>query len=307
MRTTCASMDIIDEQQAVIQPLDAGWYEGRVAAVDMLRLDLLHAVISGNKWFKLKKNVAYALTNGYQTILTFGGAYSNHLVATAAAAKAYRLQSVGIVRGLHAADALTNTLQECIAYGMRLHFETRTNYERKNDAGFQRQLSEQYVRTFVIPEGGANQLGREGAGEIAKLIPESYTHICLPVGTATTFTGLRNAMPLQQVLYGFAPMKQGRYLEKEIEEHVNASGPVWQLFDDWHLGGFGKHSPSLVHFMNEFYEINQVPLDIVYTAKMMYGVKEMIVRGRFDSTSRILCIHTGGLQGNSSITRQLCF
>jgi 1-aminocyclopropane-1-carboxylate deaminase len=301
-------MVIIDESAAVIQPLSPGWYQHKVAGIDMLRLDMLHPVISGNKWYKLKHNLRHAKSKGYENVLTFGGAYSNHLIATAAAANEYGIQAIGIVRGAYNEGVLTPTLVACREAGMELMFITKEEYKKKEEPWWLQKLAAQFNNLFIIPEGGANEWGRAGAEEIAIRIPASYTHVCLPVGTGTTFIGLRNGLAGEQQLLGFVPMKNGTYLKEDIAKHIdNNKNNNWQLFDTWHFGGFGKWNDELPGFMNDFYKINDVPLDIVYTSKMMYGIYKMVSEGYFSPGAHILCVHTGGLQGNAAIKHQLVF
>ncbi len=293
-------MATIKKEQAFIQPLNPIWYLPYVEKIDMLRLDMLHPVISGNKWFKLKHNLNDALAKGFDTILTFGGAYSNHLLATAAAVKEYDLKSIGVVRGIYPEEELSPTLLECISNGMQLEFISREEYAKKDNDDWLKKLLDRHPRAYIIPEGGANEKGREGAEEIAEFISPEYTHICIAVGTGTTFIGLRNALPAQQEILGFVPMKQGQYIEDEIMPLIKGYKP-WELFDNWHFGGFGKWNEKLLAFMNNFYVLNNIPLDFVYTAKMMYGVEDLLPQHFFPPNAKILCIHTGGLQGNNSI------
>lgn len=308
-------MDIIHEDNAVIQPLNSDWHPSDLRCIDMLRLDLLHPVISGNKWYKLKYNLQYVAEAGYTTVLTFGGAYSNHLVATAAAAKEKQVKAIAIVRGTYAAHELTPTLKDCTELGMQLVFVTREEYAKKNDEQWLQELSNQFSDPFIIPEGGANEWGRKGAEDIAKLIPAFYTHICVSIGSATTFIGLRNALPASQQLLGFVPMKNGIYLEDEISKHLqHDKNSNWQIFDKWHFGGFGKWNDELIKFMNDFYRMNSIPLDIVYTGKMMFGVRSLSFGEPFkiskcddsgEAQASVLCIHSGGVQGNVSIKDRL--
>jgi len=299
-------MDIIDERLAIIQPIANDWYRHKVAAIDMLRLDVLHPVISGNKWFKLRLNIPHAIDCGFKTIVTFGGGYSNHLAATAFAAKIYGIKSVGIVRGRY--DVLTPTLAQCKESGMELIFVTKEEYENKEDAAWIREMAAHFDELFIIPEGGANEWGRLGAGLIDRFVNASYTHIAVSVGTGTTLIGLRNKLDNKQQILGFAPMKQGAYLSGYITEHLHADKNTnWQLFDDWHFGGFGKWNAELLQFMNDFYRNNNIPLDIVYTSKMMYGIRQMVADGFFPPDARILCIHSGGLQGNVSVKDKLAY
>jgi 1-aminocyclopropane-1-carboxylate deaminase len=301
-------MVIIHEANAVIQPIGADWYGQRVAEVDMLRLDLLHPVVSGNKWFKLKYNLANALATGYDTIVTFGGAYSNHLVATAAAASVSGFRSVGFVRGTNAAASPSPVLAHCRSLGMELQFISREEYAQKDQPDYIGSLSEKLGSFFLIPEGGANDAGRKGAEDIAGLIPPDYTHVCLAVGTGTTLIGLRSALPGSVELIGFVPMKQGAYLEDTIRQFLSPGNERnWQLTDSFHFGGFGKYDHDLVRFMNGFYQSHLIPLDIVYTSKMMFGLQQLIAQGFFPPQARILCIHSGGLTGNVSVKEQLVF
>ena len=299
-------MGIIDERLAVIQPLNKFWYGNKVAALDMLRLDLLHPVISGNKWFKLRLNLAHALDSGHKTIVTSGGGYSNHLAATAFAARMFGLRSVGLVRGRY--DVLTPTLEACRADGMELIFVTQEDYRNRHEPEWATDLVANFDEVYMIPEGGANELGRAGAGLLGRFVNDSYTHIAVSVGSGTTLIGLRNKINDNQQILGFAPMKQGAYLKEYISRHlVPEKDRNWELYDQWHFGGFGKWNEELLRFMNEFYRENKIPLDIVYTSKMMHGIYDMLMDNSFSNCDRILCIHSGGLQGNISVKDQLIF
>lgn len=292
-------MATIPDKEPYIQALNEDRYRPFVRNISMLRLDEVHPVVSGNKWYKLKENIEHVRTAGKGGLLTFGGAYSNHLVAAAAACHYHNIPAVGIVRGTYAQETLTPTLRACMDYAMRLVFVSREDYARKNEPDYLAGLQKAYPDYFIVPEGGANAQGRIGVEEIAKYIPSDFTHVAVSVGTGTTFAGLRNALPEMQTVYGYVPMKNGTYLEPELKALVNKD--AWQLFDAWHFGGFGKHRPELVRFMNEFYAQNHIPLDMVYTGKMMYAIYEQLRAGVFPPEAGILCIHTGGLQGNESI------
>ncbi|MBW7912313.1 MAG: pyridoxal-phosphate dependent enzyme [Taibaiella sp.] len=298
-------MDIIPEQQPYIQEINADWYEGKVTEVSMLRLDAVHHQVSGNKWYKLKYNVEYCRSHGIGTILTFGGAYSNHLAATAAMANISGLKSIGVIKGTYAEKELTPTLRFCRDNGMELVFVTHEDYARKYDEDWLRYLSARFNYPMIIPEGGANEYGRKGAREIAELIPERFTHVAVSVGTGTTLTGIVDNVGGDVRVLGFAPMKGGKYLQNEISKYVPAMN--FTIYDDWHFGGFGKHTAELVVFMNQFYLENNIPLDMVYTAKMMYGLQTRILAGGYEKASKILCLHTGGLQGNVSIKDKLIY
>jgi 1-aminocyclopropane-1-carboxylate deaminase len=299
-------MDIIDDRLAVIQPLNKFWYGNKVAALDMLRLDLLHPVISGNKWFKLRLNMKYAAEHNYKTIVTFGGGFSNHLVATAYAAKIFGFKSIGIVRGTY--EPLTPTLQQCRESGMELIFVSRDTYKNKEDISWVQSLAGHFDDLFIIPEGGANEWGRAGAGLMNRFVKDSYTHIAVSVGTGTTLIGLRDKINESQHILGFVPMKEGAYLGEYISQHLAPEKDKnWALHDEWHFGGFGKWNRALLDFMNDFYRENKIPLDVVYTSKMMYGLRQMLEDNLFSSCDKILCVHTGGLQGNSAVANNLIY
>ena len=306
MKPISVNMDTIDDRNAVIQPLNKFWYSNKVAAMDMLRLDLLHPVVSGNKWYKLRLNVAAAKEKGFKTLLTFGGGYSNHLVATAFAAQMFGLRSIAIVRGRH--DTLTPTLEDCRRYGMKLIFVTREDYRNKNEPDWLKGLVDQFDDLYIVPEGGANERGRTGAGLISWYIDKAYTHVVTAIGSGTTLAGLRIKLPAHQEMLGFAPMKQGAYLKDHIDEHLDDDKRrCWKIFDSWHFGGFGKWNRELVDFMNDFYRENHIPLDMVYTAKMMYGMRELLLDNYFSVSDRVLCIHSGGVQGNVSLKDELIY
>lgn len=301
-------MVIIPDGQPYIQAIHPGWYGHKVAELSMLRLDIVHHDISGNKWYKLKHNIEHCISNNINRVLTFGGAYSNHLAATAAMANLAGLQSVGVVRGLFSEQRLTPTLQFCRDNGMALHYISYEDYSRKGDEDMLQNLGLIFPGTFIIPEGGANDYGRLGAEEIAAYIPDYYTHIAVSVGTGTTLVGIVNRLHIQQSVRGFAPMKGGGYLNDEVCCYIHEEKQAnYKIYDNWHFGGFGKYNDALILFMNDFYKQNNIPLDVVYTAKMMSGIKEQVTAGVFDVAARILCIHTGGLQGNTSLAGRLIY
>lgn len=297
-------MDIIPEQQPFLQEIDQSLFTRKVARLSMLRLDVIHKHVSGNKWYKLKENIRLCQQKEIIKLLTFGGGYSNHLAATAAMANISGLQSVGVVRGRY--DTLTPTLRFCIDNGMQLHFVSFEEYKQKDNPTYIHELASQFNYPFIIPEGGANEEGRVGAEEIACYIPDDFTHITVSVGTGTTMVGIVNAT--QSIVTGFAPMKGGAYIEGEVKQYIEtAKHQSYTVKDLWHFGGFGKSTNDLITFMNEFYMQNNIPLDMVYTAKMMWGVKDCIHKGEYPTNAKILCIHTGGLQGNSSIAEKLIY
>jgi len=298
-------MDIKLQQTIRLDYLSDPRLQERKIRLALLRLDLIHPLISGNKWFKLKENLKLAIAEKAASVLTFGGAYSNHLIATAAATKAAGLHSIGVVRGWHGAAQENPTLEACRALDMQLKFISREEYREKDSAAFQERIGREFPRSFVIPEGGNNAAGISGAAEIASYLPAEASHVALAVGTGTTMAGMALALPQKVPLLGFCALKNGEYLKNKLHQLIDH--PYWELFTDAHEGGFAKHNTALISWMNLFYEQQQIPLDFVYTAKMMKRMFTLIESDYFPSGSHIICIHTGGLQGNSSIAQHLCY
>jgi 1-aminocyclopropane-1-carboxylate deaminase len=268
------------------------------------REDLIHPVVSGNKYRKLKYNIIEAQQRGHAKILTFGGAFSNHIAAVAASGKENGLKTIGIIRGEELATGLSEnpTLQFASDCGMQLEFVSREAYRLKNQSAFVAKLHDQYGDFYLLPEGGTNELAIKGCEEILTEPDADFDYICCAVGTGGTISGLINsAKPCQQVL-GFPALK-GDFLRDEIAKFAKSSN--WDLIPGYHFGGYAKVNAQLVDFMNRFYEENGVPLDPVYTAKMVFGVMDLIQKGFFPQGSKILMIHTGGLQGISGMNIKL--
>jgi 1-aminocyclopropane-1-carboxylate deaminase len=295
------------QEQINIDPIDDELLRAKKVRLSILRLDQIHPLVSGNKWFKLKENIKEAVQNNCTTLLTFGGAYSNHLIATAAAAKASGLLSIGIVRGFHGKEHPTETLKQCEALGMQLHYVSREDYTQKKEAEFLSELQTFYSKAYIIPEGGDNTNGIIGAGEIASYIPSDTNLVVLTIGTGTTFAGIRNRLDSTINMLGLPVMKGGMYLKEEIEHKLNTNNNNWQLNAAYHFGGFAKYNQELLDFMNDFYAKHHIPLDLVYTAKMMYGVFDLLQKDYFPEGSNICCIHTGGLQGNNAVSQYLTY
>lgn len=273
----------------------------------VLRLDLIHPEISGNKWFKLKYNIEFAKDNAYKKILTFGGAYSNHIVATAAACNYMGLESIGIIRG-EAHIPLNHSLAFAVKCGMKLEYVSREIYRRKNEEFFLNEIQNKYSDAYLIPEGGANDLAIKGCAEINDYIPEDTDLICVACGTASTMAGIVSAAKSHQQIIGFSALKGGIFLLDEVKKFLkNQNSPVnYFINSDYHFGGYAKYNQVLIDFMNDFYTTTQIPLDYVYTAKMMFGLLDLIKKGEIKN-KKIVAIHTGGLQGNLSIIEKLIY
>jgi len=268
------------------------------------REDLLHPHISGNKFRKMKYNILRAKEEGKQALLTFGGAFSNHIAATAAAGKEYGFETVGVIRGDELVDKIGDnpTLAFAENCGMRFKFVTREAYRHKAENAFIEGLHAAFGDFYHVPEGGTNDLAIKGCEEILQPEDARFTHICCAVGTGGTISGLINtALPHQQVL-GFPALK-GAGLDKDIAMYAKQDN--WQLVEDYHCGGYGKISEELIAFMNDFFEKTGILLDPVYTGKLFFGVIDWIRNGKFPENSDILLIHTGGLQGIGGMNREL--
>jgi 1-aminocyclopropane-1-carboxylate deaminase len=271
--------------------------------VDVLRLDLVHPVISGNKWFKLKAYLQEALSHHKKIILTFGGAFSNHIVATAAAAKINGVKSIGIIRGEKPA-VLSHTLLEATNFGMELHFVSREDYRKKIiPATVFTHRSENDL--YLINEGGYGPNGMKGAKDILTQIESSaYTHIIAAVGTGTTLAGLTEAANTNQKIFGISVFKNNFSLQGEIEKLVSKEiHQKFTLVHDYHFGGYAKYTQGLVDLMNQWYQLTSIPSDFVYTGKLFFAVNDMIEKKYFPANSKLLVIHSGGLQGNQSLPK----
>jgi 1-aminocyclopropane-1-carboxylate deaminase len=294
---------LFDTSACLIQPLHSPWMDHYGVQVSVLRLDLLHPVVSGNKLFKLHYFLQEEAARSSSCLLTFGGAYSNHLVATACAAHLLNKKSTGIVRG-EEPKVLSPTLQHCLAYGMQLEFVTRDEYRHLQTPGMESLLSKRYGEGIIIPEGGYHPLGAKGAQLICELIdPHMYSHVATATGTATTLAGLLMGCAEQVRVHAYEVLKGMSDLPQRI--HYLAGNDTllkkMEIAGDYHFGGYARHTPELISFMNACWEEFRLPLDFVYTAKMLYGVFEDTRQRKYPEGSHILCLHTGGLQGNRSL------
>jgi 1-aminocyclopropane-1-carboxylate deaminase/D-cysteine desulfhydrase-like pyridoxal-dependent ACC family enzyme len=270
-------------------------------SLSVLRLDKIHPVVSGNKLFKLHYFLEDAINRAMPGILTFGGPYSNHLVATAFACKTANIKSVGVVRGEKPAT-LSATLTDCLAYGMQLHFVSRKDYEQKERPGFIQQLPCCWKNYLVIPEGGYHPTGAAGAALIMKFIPYDTTHICTALGTGTTTAGLLAGTTIHQKIIAI-PVLKGMLDIEERMKFLHQYTDRLHVLNEYYFGGYAKKTPALLQFMNALYAQQAIPTDFVYTAKMMFAVFDSIDKNYFSAGSKIVCIHTGGLQGNASLSK----
>ncbi len=292
------------ENQSITHPI----LDKAKVFLDVKREDLLHKEVSGNKFRKLKYNLIEAQSLGCYTILTFGGAYSNHIAATAAAGKLMGLRTIGIIRGdelgvdVHKTLSENNTLRFAAEVGMQFKFISRDQYRNKDSETFLSQLKEEFGMFYLIPEGGTNTLAIKGCEEILGPNDDVYDSICCAVGTGGTISGIINSTNTNQEVMGFPALK-GDFLNEEIKKYTSKTN--WELVLDYHFGGYGKVNQELIEFVNIFKDQQQIPLDPVYTGKMFYGIFEMIKKGVFPKNTRILAVHTGGLQGIAGMNKKL--
>ncbi|MDQ9020783.1 pyridoxal-phosphate dependent enzyme [Acinetobacter sichuanensis] len=268
--------------------------------VTIKRLDQIHPQISGNKFFKLKYNFLEAQARGCKHIITFGGAYSNHIAATAYAAHLFGFQSIGIIRGEELATRpLNHTLSTAQQFGMQLEFVSREKYRLKETAEFIQALKQTYPESYIIPEGGSNDLAIQGCIEIlSEHDLQDYDVICCAVGTGGTITGLINASSEHQQILGFSALK-GDFLAKEVALKTHKKN--WKITDAYCCGGYAKTTVELLQFIEKFEQKHQIPLEHIYTGKMLFGVLDLIKKEYFEENTRILVIHSGGLQGRLNI------
>lgn len=294
-------MSFIINSIPAVQPIFLPLFGQQRVAASVLRLDAVHPVVSGNKWYKLKMYLAAALEENKKTVVTFGGAYSNHIVATAAACAAAGLSSYGIIRG-EKAPMLAPTLLQAASLGMHLFFTSREAYSNKV---IPEELALQLngIDHIIIPEGGYGEKGMKGAATIFDGIDiRQFTHILCAVGTGTTLAGLvLSSLPHQHVM-GISVLKNNFSLQQAVQHLLPESKMVnYQLLHNHHCGGYAKHTPELLAFMDEWYRQTGIPSDFVYTGKLFFAFQQLCADQYFPPGSNVLLVHSGGLQGNRSL------
>lgn len=260
------------------------------------REDLIHPLISGNKFRKLKYNILKAKEENYTTLLTFGGAFSNHILAVASAGFENNFKTIGVIRGEELAYKINEnpTLMKAQQLGMQFKFVSREDFRAKSTKDFRANLHEEFGAFYLLPEGGTNDLAIKGCQEILVDEDKVFTHICCAIGTGGTIVGIINSSFAHQEIIGFPSLK-GDFISNEISNFAKKSN--WKVVSDYHFGGYGKITDGLIRFINGFYSNYKIPLDPIYTGKMMYGINNLIENNYFPDGSKILAIHTGGLQG----------
>jgi 1-aminocyclopropane-1-carboxylate deaminase len=290
--------DSMHFDKIITQTIDSNWLHKNNVQLSVLRVDAVHAIVSGNKWFKLKYYLSDALAVNIGAIGSFGGAYSNHIVAVAYACKTAGIKSIGIIRG-EQPPVLSDTLQDAKDYGMELHFVSRAAYRDTQI------IQQHFENVYWINEGGYGINGAKGAADILSFTKDknSYSHIVCAVGTGTMMSGIvQSAAPHQHVI-GISAMKGNFALHEKVKHLLNEDdkNKNFQIIHDYHFGGYAKHPKELLHFMNEIWLQHQLATDIVYTAKTFFAIMQMILNNTIPAGSNVLMIHSGGLQGNRSL------
>ncbi len=269
-------------------------------ALTIKREDLIHPLIYGNKYRKLKYNLKEAKSQGFDTLLTFGGAFSNHIAAVAYAGKLHGLKTIGVIRGeeIAAKWSSNKTLKLANEHGMQFKFVSRSTYRNKEQSQFLHQLKVEFGSFYTLPEGGTNALAVKGCQEILTENDFNFDVVCAAVGTGGTLAGIINASKQNQQILGFSALK-GDFLKEDIRNFTSKEN--WELQTRYHFEGYAKVSKELIQFINEFKLQTQILLDPIYTGKMIFGILDLIKADYFKPNTKILAIHTGGLQSISSM------
>ena len=262
----------------------------------MKRDDLLHPIISGNKWRKLKYSLDQALSSGADTLISMGGTYSNHLHALAFAGKALGLKTIGLIRG-EQPETLTQSLDDMQNWGMELKFVSRSDYRLLRQYKGWNDLPGSKPRHYWLPEGGAQALALKGVAELVNEIEIAYDILCTPCGTGATLAGIIAAVPDHVSVLGFAALKNAGFLQTDVKSLLLRPCYNWQINLNYHFGGFAKINAELMAFIARFEHKTGIPLEPVYTGKMMYALYDLIAKNTFNPGQRIIAVHTGGLQG----------
>jgi len=264
------------------------------------REDLNNQFLSGNKWHKLKYNLLEAKEKGFDKLLTFGGAFSNHIYAVSAAGRLFGFKTIGVIRGEEHLP-LNATLNFAKSRGMKLHYIDRKTYRQKYDNELLKSFHKMFGKFYLIPEGGTNKLAVQGVAEFVSKFDVDYDFLCCPCGTGGTLAGLIKGTSKEKQVLGFSVLKGGDFLSKNVEELIYTDKtmhyPNWIINLDYHFGGYAKINSQLVHFIKKFEEKNHIPVEPIYSGKMFYGIYDLILKGFFPVGSTILAFHTGGLQG----------
>lgn len=292
-------LTIVPIPHSPLQPLVSAEIEAAGVQIFIKRDDLLHPLVSGNKWRKLKYNLVEMQRQNHHTLLTFGGAYSNHIYATAAAGKLFDFKTIGLIRGEECfpVNPTLSFAQEC---GMRLHYLDRAAYKEKENDIFLKGIKSKFGECYLLPEGGSNAFAIQGCKELVEEINIPFDIICTACGTGATLAGIIAGLKPHQKALGFSALKAVDYFESKLPDYWNGatfSNHLYEVKYDYHFGGYAKMKTGLIQFMDRFTQTFNIPLDPIYTGKMMYGLFDLIKKQYFPRGTTIIAVHTGGLQG----------
>lgn len=308
-------LSLLEQRVTPLQQVDHPLFRHHGLDLYIKREDLIHQQISGNKWYKLKHNLRYAAEQGFTRLVSFGGAFSNHLHALAYAGQQFGFQTTGFIRG-EPVEPLNPTLADMQQWGMHLQFLSRSDYRRRHEPEFVARLVQAWQPCFVIPEGGANQWALAGCSEIVEGISRqltNYDYVCVPCGTGATLAGIVAALDKRVQVLGFSALRgahsQGGEIAAMVASFVGSRSTQniaqWSLVDEFHCGGFAKISVELMAFIELWQQQTGIALEPVYTGKMLMGLCELVKRGYFPTGAKIVAVHTGGMQGIRGLQAQI--
>lgn len=293
-----------------LQEISLPLFQDKKLQVFVKRDDLIDPIISGNKWRKLKYNLAKAEEGGHDTILTFGGAYSNHIAATARVGKLYNYKTIGVIRGEETLP-LNPTLEQAAQDGMHLHYVSRSDYKLKEQSDFIEGLRNEFGNFYLVPEGGGNKLGVKGCTDIVNEIEIDFDYILSDCGTGATLAGIVSALSKNQRAVGIPVLKSGGFIRDEVKQYlkdeVEGFDNKYELMLDYHFGGYAKYKPELIEFMRWFYQETGIKTDPIYTGKLFYALVDLVKNNYFPENTKIVVVHTGGLQGISGFEDRFGF
>ncbi|HKI78772.1 MAG TPA: pyridoxal-phosphate dependent enzyme [Ignavibacteriaceae bacterium] len=300
--------ELLNNPTTPLQKIEDEFIQNSGIELYVKRLDLTHPEISGNKWYKLKYNLVEAENKGYKKLLTFGGAFSNHIYATAAAGNLFNFETIGIIRGEEHLP-LNHTLNFATSKGMKLFYLDRSSYREKTSSKALSLLKEKFGEFYLIPEGGSNQLAVKGCSEIIGEIGIPFDYICTACGTAGTLAGLSTGLNPTQKAIGFSVLKGGSFLNDNVKQLLTNFGETknYKIITDYHFGGYAKITIELIEFINSFEKRHNIKLEPIYSAKMFHGIYDLLKNSYFKEGSKIIALHNGGLQGLEGLKDKIMF
>ena len=299
-RSVCSFFDL-ENAPLIVQPIALPELKDHQVSLDVVRDDLFHPMIAGNKWWKLKHALIHAEKEGIPRLVTFGGAYSNHILAVAAAGHLFGFETVGIIRG-EESRKLNPVLSQARHWGMRLEGISRESYRQKNNSDYLEQLKLDWSPCLILPEGGSSSFAVQGTCEMTARLQGQYDHFCCSVGTGGTMAGMVLGATSNTEVQGFSALKNGDFLVSEIHRLLKGyevSDRHWSIQTEFHMGGYARSNAALRSFCEHFQASQKLDLDLVYTGKMFFGILELVRRGFYKKGAKIAAWHTGNAHGEA--------